>query len=361
MKHVGLPLLAIVLCCGTLSAQTRHEIHIPDLKNYQTLKCDFHLHTVFSDGTVWPTVRVDEAYREGLDAIALTEHIEYRPHQQDIQASHNRAFEIAQKAAQSRNILLIPGSEITRSMPPGHSNALFISDADSLDRPEYRDAFAAAKRQNAFIFWNHPSWDAQQPDTTLWWDAHTELLENGCMQGIEVVNYTTYSPEAHQWCLDKKLTLLGNSDSHQPMQTDLDFLGTEHRPMTLVFAKERSVEGIREALFQRRTAVYFGENLIGEAIYLREIFENALEIKNIKKSEKSVSITLFNHSDLVFHLKKTEHDPKLIYPRAYTLRPNCEQTITIHLEQGVRSGEVNFEVTNLWVAPNQALQYTFKI
>lgn len=47
----------------------RNEIRIPDLKGYRTLKCDFHIHTVFSDGTVWPTVRVEEAYREGLDAI----------------------------------------------------------------------------------------------------------------------------------------------------------------------------------------------------------------------------------------------------------------------------------------------------
>ena len=47
------------------------SVDIPDLDNYQTLKCDFHMHTVFSDGLVWPTVRVDEAYAEGLDAIAI--------------------------------------------------------------------------------------------------------------------------------------------------------------------------------------------------------------------------------------------------------------------------------------------------
>ena len=28
------------------------------------------MHTVFSDGTVWPTVRVTEAWEEGLDAMA---------------------------------------------------------------------------------------------------------------------------------------------------------------------------------------------------------------------------------------------------------------------------------------------------
>ena len=78
------------------------DINIPDLDNYKTLKCDFHIHTVFSDGLVWPTVRVDEAYSEGLDAISLTEHIEYRPHKDDIKADHNRSYEIIKQYAKDK-------------------------------------------------------------------------------------------------------------------------------------------------------------------------------------------------------------------------------------------------------------------
>ena len=57
-------------------ANIRNEISIPGIDGYQTLKCDFHIHTVFSDGSVWPNIRVEEAWREGLDAIAMTDHIE---------------------------------------------------------------------------------------------------------------------------------------------------------------------------------------------------------------------------------------------------------------------------------------------
>ena len=57
----------------------RKTINIPDILGYKTLKCDFHMHTVFSDGIVWPTFRVDEAWEEGLDAIAITDHIENQP------------------------------------------------------------------------------------------------------------------------------------------------------------------------------------------------------------------------------------------------------------------------------------------
>lgn len=30
----------------------RKEINIPDILGYKTLKCDFHIHTIFSDGVV---------------------------------------------------------------------------------------------------------------------------------------------------------------------------------------------------------------------------------------------------------------------------------------------------------------------
>ena len=57
-----------------ISLRVRTPIRLPDLPGYLTLKCDLHIHTVFSDGLVWPTVRVEEAWREGLDAIAITDH-----------------------------------------------------------------------------------------------------------------------------------------------------------------------------------------------------------------------------------------------------------------------------------------------
>lgn len=116
-KKVLIGVALAVTCLMSAQAQRRHEIQVPNPDGYTTLKCDFHMHTVFSDGLVWPTVRVDEAYREGLDAISLTEHIEYRPHKKDIVADHNRSYELSQKQAKKLGILLIRGSEITRSMP----------------------------------------------------------------------------------------------------------------------------------------------------------------------------------------------------------------------------------------------------
>ncbi|BEG98069.1 Sb-PDE family phosphodiesterase [Bacteroides sedimenti] len=364
MKQKTLIIGMMLLTQGIISsavAQVRQEIKIPDLKGYTTLKCDFHIHTVFSDGLVWPTVRVDEAYREGLDAIAITDHLEYRPHKGDIVAGHGRSYEIAEKAADKNNILLIRGSEITRPMAPGHFNAIFLNNNDSLDKKEWRDSFKAAKAQRAFIFWNHPGWDAQQPDTTKWWPEHTELYNAGYMNGIEVANGTSYCPEAFRWCLEKKLTMLGNTDIHQPIQAEYEFAKGKHRTMTLVFAKNRTIEGIKEALINRRTAVYVGDNLIGENKYLKELFENSIEILDVEKSKRGVQITFINKSDLTFKLLKTEHNPDVVYFRDYVIEPNCRHSIMVKLQNDVEEGDVNFEVTNLLVEPGQGLKYTYHV
>ena len=50
-------LLSILLALGA-AAQSRDALPVPDIPGYRTLKCDFHMHTVFSDGEVWPTTRL---------------------------------------------------------------------------------------------------------------------------------------------------------------------------------------------------------------------------------------------------------------------------------------------------------------
>ena len=370
--------LLVVFITLPLFAQ-RGNINIPDLKGYVTLKCDFHIHTIFSDGTVWPTVRVDEAYLEGLDAISLTDHIypasRRRVYMDTLQRlsnlpmmeglSHNIAYDIALSRAKTRGIILIRGSEITHSMPPGHHNAIFLTNSDDLNKPDWKDAFRAAKAQDAFFFWCHPGRPADQPDTTLWWSDHTWLLQEGMMHGIEVVNGGSqgYSVEAHQWALEKGLTMIGNSDIHTPMPP---LTPRQHRVMTLVFAKERTAESIREALNERRTAIYWNEYIIGEEKYLKELFENAVEITVTKNADNTAQITFNNKSDLVFHLKKASHDPRLTYMRnitvePYTISPHSLQTITVRLNDGITGGDVNIIVENFLTEPQKGMKYSIKL
>lgn len=77
-------------------ADPGREIVFPDTGDRLTLVVDLHTHSVFSDGHVWPKIRVEEALRDGLDALAITEHLEWQPHLEDIpHPDRNRSFEEA--------------------------------------------------------------------------------------------------------------------------------------------------------------------------------------------------------------------------------------------------------------------------
>jgi len=343
--------------------RARTPVRIPDIPGYRTLKCDFHTHTVFSDGKVWPDVRAEEAWREGLDAIAITDHIEYQPHKADLPTAHNRAYEIAHSHGQGLQLVVILGSEITRAMPPGHLNAIFLTDARALDVKEWRDAVAEAHRQGAFIFWNHPGWTGQQPDgVARWYPEHSELLASNQLHGIEVVNAREYYPEAHAWCLEKNLTMLSNSDIHNPLNLDYDLHLGDHRPITLVFARNGSPEAIKEALFARRTAVYAGQLLVGREEFLKPIFERSVRVLTPQVQVRGTGrayVQIANDSDLTYTLRPSADDPDLQFPRELRLPGGKTALLEVRGRAEDRRGEralrLPCAVTNLLVAPNVPL------
>src|SRR2546425_10330855 len=139
LGRAGLAALTVwaVLGAGGASAQERDPLPVPDLPGLKTLKADFHLHTVFSDGEVWPTVHVRDAWRDGLDAVALTDHVEYHPHASDVAVDLRRPYEVARPLAGELGVILISRVEITRPAPgspatlpvgSGPFNALFVTD-----------------------------------------------------------------------------------------------------------------------------------------------------------------------------------------------------------------------------------------
>ena len=178
----------------------RNDIRIPDVDGFHVLKCDFHTHTIFSDGRVWPTMRVDEAWKDGLDAIAITDHIEVRPWKPFVSGGDlNSSFDIAKQRADQIGFIVIKGIEITRAKPLGHINALFITDANPIETPEPLDAVNEAYRQGAFIMWNHPGWP---DDRCTMYDVHEQLIKEGKIHGVEVFNSAEYYPKAIDWCRD---------------------------------------------------------------------------------------------------------------------------------------------------------------
>ncbi len=326
----------------------RKIINIPDLEGYTTLKCDFHMHTIFSDGSVWPTVRVYEAYYEGLDAISITDHIENNPSKPFVEGDDNSSYEIAKDAAEDYNILLVRGGEITREMPPGHLNAIFLDDVNKLDIKDPVDAIMEAHNQGAFITWNHPGWKAQQPDTCLIFEIHKDLIKNGVIQGIEVFNEKEWYPISLAWANQYDLAVTGYADIHG-VTSHYYPLNIYHRPMTLVFAKERSYEGLKNAMFEKRTIAWFSKYLAGKEDLMKELFNNSVEVVNIKeKDSKGRKMTeIVNHTDFIM-----EFHPMETGLPSFTLQPNSSYLIR---HEG-STDKLAFAISNWFIDMNQPLE-----
>ncbi|WP_072993908.1 Sb-PDE family phosphodiesterase [Pseudozobellia thermophila] len=305
-------LFALLLWAPNLRAQDHSHLgarplDYPDIAGFKTLKVDLHTHTVFSDGYVWPTIRVHEALRENLDAISLTEHLEYQPHSADIpHPDRNRSYELvrAMQEAEEHGLMIVHGSEITRSAPIGHNNAVFISDANKMVVDKAEKAFSEAKKQGAFVFWNHPAWYAQSPKgNPVLSDFQKERIEQGELHGIEVINTGDYAEESLALALEYDLTIMGTSDIHGLIDWDYTEKG-HHRPITLVFAKEKSSESLQEALFAGRTVAVYNDLLVGREEFLRPLLKASIEITKAHYIDKTqiLEVGLKNNSssDLLF-------------------------------------------------------------
>ncbi len=308
-----------------------HALSYPDIPGYVTLKADLHQHTVFSDGEVWPSIRVQEALRENLDAISLTEHLEYQPHEEDIpHPDRNRAFQLASEEAADHDLLIIPGSEITRDEPIGHSNAIFITDANMLLNEDPLIPYKEAKNQGAFVFWNHPAWYQQSPSgNPVLSDFQMARITDGELHGIEVINEHDYAEESLALALKYDLTIMATSDIHGLI--DWQYLEKGfHRPITLVFANERNLESMREALFAGNTVAVYNKLLVGNPAFLNPLIKASIQINKAEYMPETdileVELENISSSDLLFEnqMEYTFYSSSPVFEipggKTYTLR-----------------------------------------
>lgn len=346
-KLLGLMLL---LSLNTF-AQQRKDVNIPNISGYLTLKCDFHMHTIFSDGEVWPSVRVEEAWRDGLDAIAISDHLNYKwSFLKDYINSNdaNTSYNIAKLTADRMGVKLIKACEINRGMPPGHFNILFAKDINQLKDSDFFIALKKAKDQGAYIQWNHPGYSQKEP--IQWFDVHERLYKQGLMQGIEVYNQKVFFPEAVQWANDKKLTVTCGSDIHELIDNIVD--PNSHRPITLVFAKENSVESIRDAILAGRTAAYFGNTLVGHSEHLIQLFNASVAVIDLPMiiENKAKYIEFKNCSDIDYDLELNQKVPGVGLPKKLKLNANRSTLFTIIPDSVIansKSFKAKYKVKNL--------------
>lgn len=375
-------------------------INFPNTEKYKVIVADLHTHSVFSDGAVWPNVRVEEAVRDGIDLLAITEHLEYQPHIDDIpHPDRNRSFDIAEDIAKNKDLTVINGAEITRMFPPGHINAIFIEDANKLiyldetkiseakeilkEVPEesltnYEDlswledaalaslwpvksALIEARNQNAFTFWNHPAWSSEEfIGQPMLREIHKEFFRDNLLHGIEVANGDGYSEEAFRIALEYGLTVLGTSDVHGLIDWDYPSSIGAHRPVTLILSESNSSDAIKSSLFSGKTVVWFKNNLIGLENNILELTNSYLKAKKVEILENSdiARVEIENVSDMRFIIQVLDQSSVVNESNLIEIAPN-EKTV-LQIDNGIDKGSLDVKILNAFIAPNKNLLTTLK-
>ena len=342
----------------------RREIVLPEVNGYKVLKADLHSHTVYSDGNVTPEYRVREAWVDGLDVLAITEHIEYRPSEgkmynylkgylpaemqnlnmgevvkdMGILTNLNLSNELATNAALGYGITIIPGVEITRTPETiGHYNALFVEDANSVYDGDPAASIRKARSQGALIMHNHPGWRRKNLQMT---EFEEVVYGEGLIDGVEIMNGSEFYPSVVQRASDKKLFMAANTDIHST--TAMDYTNQGHyRNMTFILAKDASLESLKDALKKRRTLAYSFGTLAGDEQLIKDFFLACVKFETFRVDGKGKrTIRMTNNTSMDFVLKFGGNPVQL---RAFTSR-------NVSVAKGKN---LNFTVENMWVPTEQ--------
>lgn len=331
----------------------RTEIVLPEVNGYKVLKADLHTHTIYSDAGMMPYLRVDEAFRDGLDVIALTDHIEFRPNEKrllgfladgvtvnkgeegEILSDLNSSYRDVVSKARHHGIVLIPGAEITREVEVGHFNCLFTTDVNKIYDEDPLQSIRNAKAQGALVQHNHPGW--RKPDNSFTSVAEAALKE-GLLDGVEIINTEEFYPDVIEKALSEGLYVSGGTDIHTETYDNHLRYGY-YRNMTLIFAKEASLESVREALEAKRTLAYgFGDIAGGEDL-LKDFFRASVSLETMYIGSKG---------DIYLRLKNSSSIPYTISipksPVPFVLEKFS--SYDFHLPKGTESLPVT--VHNMW-------------
>lgn len=346
---------------------SRKELFLPQVNGYNVYKADLHTHSIFSDGQVFPVYRVQEAWKDGLDVMAVTEHIEHRPHEatfveylerytaenrkeaknhrgigykpldeDGIMVDLNYSVKLATKEAARFGLTIIPGTEITRSGPKiGHFNALFTTDNNLLFDLKPVEAMRKAKAQGAIVMHNHPGWSRTNVDYT---PTEREAYDAGLIDGVEVMNGAEFYPDIIDRALERGLYISANTDIHGTTLNDYGRAGYR-RPMTLILAKDKSLPSLKEALEARRTIAFAFNTLCGSVDLLEPFF-----LASVKWERKGNTYILTNTTDIPYYIQQDNANPILL---------DGDSSVRMALPKGDK--KLKITVLNMWVGSKQNL------
>ncbi len=313
------------------NAPVRTNITLPGIDGLNCYKADLHVHTFFSDGELSPEERVKEAWIDGLDIMAITDHIEtrrqertwlkflkgYSPDKKGFEQINTRcsrgvhadsrgivsdlnlSVELARKAVKGYpELTIIKGTEISREPEHiGHYCALFTKDNNIIYSTDDAQTIRNARAQGALITHNHPGWERLSTNYT---EFEKKIYAEGLIDGIEITNGKDFYPEIVRRAIEKKLYMVSATDIHA---TTASVYGKQnfYRDMTLIFAKDKSEKSLRKALLSQKTLGYCGGYIIGEESLLKKFFLASVTVKQAGSKSGKISVT--NNSSFDYTLK----------------------------------------------------------
>lgn len=315
------------------NAPIRTSFVLPAVDGLNCYTADLHVHSFYSDGEISPAERVKEAWIDGLDIMALTDHIETRRQERDmlkflkayapdkekgfdpintrcsrgvhadergIVSDLNFSFELAKKAAKNYpELTLIKGTEISREpVHIGHYCALFTKDNNIIYSRDDAQAIRNAKKQGALITHNHPGWERTSTDYT---EFEKKIYAEGLIDGIEITNGKDFYPEIVNRAVEKKLYMVSATDIHA---STASIYGKQkfYRDMTLIFSKDKSEASLRKALLSQKTLGYCGGYIIGEKSLLEKFFRASVTVTPAGSTKKGLRVSITNNTSFDYTL-----------------------------------------------------------
>jgi len=212
----------------------------PEMLRRRPLRCDFHVHTTYSDGRNSPAEMVLRGRELGLDALAITDHNQY--------VGSQEAIEVAERLG--LGLLCFAGEEV--SAPDWHLLAIDARAPIEQAPAGYAGLRAAIDRVHSLggrAYLAHPYWTTSRRHHLPPAD-YERLLTEGGLDGIELLGDVAWEDNLRslaRWSelgVEGGYPILGNSDTHGAAHTFGGF-------WTLVWAEAQTREAILRAIDER--------------------------------------------------------------------------------------------------------------
>jgi len=136
--------------------------------------------------------------------------------------------------------------------------------------------------------------------------------------------------------------------------------GGGHRPITLVFAEEKTEKSMQEAMEKRRTAVWFNNTLVGDQEFLALLIDASLEISR-DGSPEVPSVQIHNSSDADYIFENISTYTLHNYAPVFMVKAHETTTVMVKTPEAPDSFELVFRVLNAFTAPNEHVEIKIRV